>query len=1283
MALLVCTSSASAALVVSGASQQGAAGFTPTWPVAQSADGDLIAGATPTIAENNFIPEGGVGVSVLTDGLIGPITDGAGYPDPFAACGNNTGAGTLVRYNLTGAVNGYNLTNITVYSGWGDGGRIAQAYTVYYSTVANPSYFIQLTNVVYDPFTGNNPGNPASLQVIISDSLGGVIATNVVAIEFDFTTPVAPNGENGYTGYSEITVQGTPSVNTVTPVDVSIATESQSGASPFTPSWTLETPSLIAGQEPSTAVGDFTVDPGVLTDGTIGTSGDSTEFASCGPGSGAGITLIYSLTNSPTGSDVTNIVTYSGWGDTGRYGQYYTVSYSTVSSPLVYIPITTVYYLPPASGAPACRVAVSTASGVLPLAKNVANLKFDFNPPAAAGFNNGWQGYSQIIVQGTNSAPPTAPPSPYLTQDTVPSYAETVAGDQIIFTAAYSNSPPPNLQWQKVVGGVTNNLNAGVVTVTNSGVITSTLTLNNVQTSDSGSYQLQAVSATNSTAVFCSTAAPLVVSNAPAAVNNIIVQCTGQTAPSTNFYPAWTVNIASDLIYGFPTDGSMAPGNAAAGNGNYGQVNGTSADPTILVDGTPGIQLSQLCTCGGAYSPGPDGQSMTYTLNAQTYGYDLTNITVYGGWIDDSQNEQAYQILYSTVSNPNAYIVLATVDYNPADPSDGVSSARTTLIPASGVLAHNVASVEINWSLGIGIPKNAGFSGYSEITVGGAPSTGLVPALTQDISPLAAEDVQGSSLILTATFSGATSYQWQKNGTNISGATSPTLTLNNLQLSDTATNGGYRLVAANTVGTAMTRGCAVIVDPAPTAINNVFAAFAYQTSDLPSGWGPTWDTSALTSSLISGQNPTDSEGDFVQGAGAGGDYCGGLPVLTDDSYGTFTGGTDHPAFAAGGPNAGQYAVYSLGANANGYTITNIQVAGGWADNGRNELFYSVYYSTVGSPTIFHPLFSVSENKSFSHQSVIRSTVTPVGGIFASNVAALMFDFTTPEGVPNGYSGYSELSVFGLPTATVGPASPIAITAANEPTSAPDWVIETNSLIEGATPSVDIGNFEAEGGLGGLSVLTDGAFGPMPAGFVTCGTTAGNTLIYTATNGEWNLTNIVVYSGWANYARDGQFYNVLYSTVAAPSTFIPLTSVIYNPPDLNSSSANRVDISPANGASYLATNVSAVEFNFSLQGGQDHAYSGYTEIVLQGSNLVSVIATPPTLKSPVISGGNLIITGGGGTPNSGYTWLTTTNLSPPAIWTTNSTGVLDGTGAFSNSIPLNPATPARFFRLRLP
>ena len=68
----------------------------------------------------------------------------------------------------------------------------------------------------------------------------------------------------------------------------------------------------------------------------------------------------------------------------------------------------------------------------------------------------------------------------------------------------------------------------------------------------------------------------------------------------------------------------------------------------------------------------------------------------------------------------------------------------------------------------------------------------------------------------------------------------------------------------------------------------------------------------------------------------------------------------------------------------------------------------------------------------------------------------------------------------------------------------------------------------------------------------------------------------------------------------------------------------------------------------------------------------------------VSGGNLILTGTNGTPNAGYTLLTATNVTTPIVnWVTNTTGTLDGTGAFSNAIPVDVTERTRFFQLRMP
>ncbi len=98
---------------------------------------------------------------------------------------------------------------------------------------------------------------------------------------------------------------------------------------------------------------------------------------------------------------------------------------------------------------------------------------------------------------------------------------------------------------------------------------------------------------------------------------------------------------------------------------------------------------------------------------------------------------------------------------------------------------------------------------------------------------------------------------------------------------------------------------------------------------------------------------------------------------------------------------------------------------------------------------------------------------------------------------------------------------------------------------------------------------------------------------------------------------------------------------------------------------------------------------YTSVNLPGfitgsGSLTVSAAVPPVVNRPIVSGGNLVLTGSGGTAGAHYTWLTSTNVTTPiAFWVTNTTGNFDGGGDFSNAIPISISTPAKFFRLRTP
>ena len=77
-------------------------------------------------------------------------------------------------------------------------------------------------------------------------------------------------------------------------------------------------------------------------------------------------------------------------------------------------------------------------------------------------------------------------------------------------------------------------------------------------------------------------------------------------------------------------------------------------------------------------------------------------------------------------------------------------------------------------------------------------------------------------------------------------------------------------------------------------------------------------------------------------------------------------------------------------------------------------------------------------------------------------------------------------------------------------------------------------------------------------------------------------------------------------------------------------------------------------------------------------------TPPRVNPPTVAGGNLILTGVGGPAGASYTWLTSTNVAAPlAFWKTNSTGVFDSSGGFSNAFRISQSAPPQFFWLRTP
>jgi autotransporter-associated beta strand protein len=161
-------------------------------------------------------------------------------------------------------------------------------------------------------------------------------------------------------------------------------------------------------------------------------------------------------------------------------------------------------------------------------------------------------------------------------------------------------------------------------------------------------------------------------------------------------------------------------------------------------------------------------------------------------------------------------------------------------------------------------------------------------------------------------------------------------------------------------------------------------------------------------------------------------------------------------------------------------------------------------------------------------------------------------------------------------------------------------------------------------------------------------------------------------------------------LSGPNTYTGDTTV-------NSGSTLQLDVTGSSPGAFGLANGALLNLNYSGTYAVAHFYtngvalpagvynSGNLPAFITGSgSLTLVAAAAPVVNSPVISDGNLILTGSGGSPGGSYTLLTSTNLTIPiADWTTNTTGTFGVGGAFSNAIPVGNTRIGQFFLLLIP
>jgi len=260
----------------------------------------------------------------FTDTLVWKYTD-PGSPT-FLADGDGDLIATANVHIQTGTITydldtvagpqGYAINSIDTYSGSIGYNRNDQEYIVKYSTVADPGTFITITNIVKNGTSGLYE------KWSITDT-SGILATGVAKIQFDFPATQQFDG----VGYWELDVMGTALIT---------ATDTNQNTA-----FTISTTDLLQTSVESiadTLDWKWTSDSAsILSDGTMNgfPVHDSRHIE--------GGTVTYTLVGSSSlGYDINSIESFSAHVDANRMDQLYTVSYSTVAAPEIFIEIASI-----------------------------------------------------------------------------------------------------------------------------------------------------------------------------------------------------------------------------------------------------------------------------------------------------------------------------------------------------------------------------------------------------------------------------------------------------------------------------------------------------------------------------------------------------------------------------------------------------------------------------------------------------------------------------------------------------------------------------------------------------------------------------------------------------------------------------------------------------------------------------------------------------------------------------------------------------------------------------
>ena len=423
-----------------------------------------------------------------------------------------------------------------------------------------------------------------------------------------------------------------------------------------------------------------------------------------------------------------------------------------------------------------------TANGAAPLSyqwrRNSTNINgataAAYTTPATTSSDNGTK--FDVVVSNakgsvtsnaamlTVSAAAVAP-----TITTQPASQTVTAGQAATFTVAATGTAPLTYQWQK---------NGSAI----SGATASTYTTAATTTGDSGSSFKVVV--TNSKGSVTSSAATLTV-NAAVVAPTITSQPGSQTvtAGQTATFSV-TASGTAPLSYQWKKNGTNISGATSASYTTPATTTGDSGSSfTVTVSNTAGSVTSGAATLtvtSAAVAPSITSQPTNKTVTA---GQTATFVVTANGTAPLSYQWKKNGTNISGATSAS-YTTPATTT------GDSGSSFTVTVSNTTGSVTSNAATLTVS-------------------------PAAVAPAITTQPSNQTVTAGQTATFMVAATGTAPLSYQWKKNGTNISGATGSTYTTPATTTGDSGSS--FTVVVSNTAGSIASGTATLTVNPAPVA----------------------------------------------------------------------------------------------------------------------------------------------------------------------------------------------------------------------------------------------------------------------------------------------------------------------------------------------------------------------------------------------------------------------------------------------------------------------------------